>query len=76
MTDKPLNTEIEAAAAEESAQPRKVSLAEAMKQKLAQKKQAQADANQQKKHQNAGNQPKMKSQNTKKINNQRKRMGV
>ncbi|GGF95474.1 hypothetical protein [Paenibacillus abyssi] len=56
--------------------PRKVSLAEAMKQKLAQKKQAQADANNQKKHQVAGNQPKMKSQNTKKINNQRKRMGV
>lgn len=58
------------------AQPRKVSLAEAMKQKLAQKKQAQAEGNKSKKHQAAGNQPKMKSQNTKKINNQRKRMGV
>jgi hypothetical protein len=59
---------------------RKVSLAEAAKQKLAQKKQAQTDAKGQNsgvgvpKHQQGG--AKMKSQNTKKINNMRKKMGV
>ncbi|MFS0727066.1 hypothetical protein [Paenibacillus sp. 1P07SE] len=59
----------------EAAEPRKVSLAEAMKQKLEQKKQAQAAGGKQK-HDIAGNQATMRSQNTKKINNQRKRMGV
>ncbi|GBF76567.1 hypothetical protein PA598K_05045 [Paenibacillus sp. 598K] len=56
-------------------QPRKVSLAEAMKQKLQQKKQSQAAGGKQK-HDIAGNQATMRSQSTKKINNQRKRMGV
>ena len=56
-------------------EPRKVSLAEAMKQKLQQKQQAQAGGGKQK-HDIAGNQATMRSQNTKKINNQRKRMGV
>jgi hypothetical protein len=57
-----------------SEEVKKVSLAEAVKQKLAQQKQAQQQAKQ------GGfnsNQPKaMKTQNTKKVNNQRKRMGV
>ena len=59
----------------EGAEPRKISLAEAMKQKMAQKKAAQAQANSQQKHQVSGNQM-MKSQQTKKQNNQRRRMGV
>ncbi|MBD2844922.1 hypothetical protein IDH44_06955 [Paenibacillus sp. IB182496] len=63
-------------AAQDAAEPRKISLADAVKQKLAQKKQAQQAQGKQQKHQSAGNQPAMKSQNTKKINNQRKRMGV
>ncbi|XEC96353.1 hypothetical protein AB6A23_07355 [Paenibacillus tarimensis] len=63
-------------AAGEEKEPRKVSLAEAVKRKLAQKKQEQAGGGKQQKHEAIGNQPKMKSQNTKKINNQRKRMGV
>ncbi|CAM3382773.1 hypothetical protein [Marinicrinis lubricantis] len=55
---------------------KKISLAEAAKQMLAQKKQAQATAaGQQGKHQKSSNQT-MKSQLTKKPNNQRKRMGV
>jgi len=60
----------------QAAEPKRISLAEAVKQKLAQKKSAQANANKQ----GQGYQPEakhvMKSQNTKKINNQRKRMGV
>ena len=60
----------------EQAAPKKISLAEAMKQKLEQKKQAQAQGGKQQKHQAAGNQATMRSQSTKKINNQRKRMGV
>ncbi|MEY4479414.1 MAG: hypothetical protein RLZZ267_92 [Bacillota bacterium] len=54
---------------------KKVSLADAVKQKLAQQKQAQNQGNK-----GGGfnsNQPKaLKTQSTKKINNQRKRMGV
>ncbi|WP_139488013.1 hypothetical protein [Brevibacillus dissolubilis] len=52
----------------------KVSLKEAMMRKLAEKKQAQTNANAQT-NQRAGNQM-MKSQQTKKQNNQRRRMGV
>lgn len=54
---------------------KKISLAEAMKQKLAEKKQAQANQNTKGKHLAAGNQT-MKSQLTKKPNNQKKRTGV
>lgn len=61
-------------ASEETA-PKKVSLAEAMKAKLAEKKAQQAGGGKQKFGQ-SGNQPAMKSQNTKKVNNQRKKMGV
>ncbi|SDX75077.1 hypothetical protein [Paenibacillus sp. CF384] len=57
-------------------EPKKISLAEAMKQKLAQKKQDQANANNKQKHGPGGNQQTMKSQNHKKVNNQRKKMGV
>jgi hypothetical protein len=54
---------------------KKVSLADAVKQKLAQQKQAQSQGNKQGGFN--GNQPKaLKTQSTKKINNQRKRMGV
>jgi len=55
-------------------EPKKVSLAEAVKQKLAQKKQEQNAGKQ--KFGPGGNQPVLKSQNTKKVNNQRKKMGV
>ncbi|KZE55608.1 hypothetical protein AV540_06050 [Brevibacillus parabrevis] len=54
--------------------PGKISLQEAMKRKLAEKKQAQAQANSPV-NQKAKNQS-MKSQLTKKPNNQRRRMGV
>ncbi|MFF0826654.1 hypothetical protein ACFYU8_02305 [Brevibacillus sp. NPDC003359] len=54
--------------------PGKVSLQEAMKRKMAEKKQAQAQANNPL-NQKAQNQS-MKSQLTKKPNNQRRRMGV
>ncbi|WGV57073.1 hypothetical protein QIH01_16345 [Brevibacillus brevis] len=54
--------------------PGKISLQEAMKRKLAEKKQAQAQANNPM-NQKAQNQS-MKSQLTKKPNNQRRRMGV
>ncbi|MBM7568257.1 hypothetical protein [Paenibacillus sacheonensis] len=56
-------------------QPKKVSLADAVKQKLAQKKLEQANGGKQK-FGPGGNQQTMKSQNTKKVNNQRKKMGV
>ncbi|MET3289028.1 hypothetical protein EDM56_21005 [Brevibacillus fluminis] len=56
-----------------AAQPGKISLQEAMKRKLAQKKQEQANGNQAG-NQKASNQV-MKSQQTKKPNNQRRRTG-
>ncbi|MBN3523220.1 hypothetical protein [Paenibacillus apiarius] len=61
--------------AAETDEAKKVSLADAAKRMLQQKKQAQGQAQGPHKHQAAGNQM-MKSQHTKKINNQRKRMGV
>ncbi|MCE5172773.1 hypothetical protein LQV63_26240 [Paenibacillus profundus] len=61
--------------AAETEEVKKVSLADAAKRMLQQKKQAQGQAKGQQQHQAAGNQM-MKSQHTKKINNQRKRMGV
>jgi len=61
--------------AEENQEPKKISLAEAVKQKLAQKKLEQANGSKQK-HGPGGNQQVMRSQNTKKVNNQRKKMGV
>ncbi|RAP74968.1 hypothetical protein [Paenibacillus montanisoli] len=61
---------------QEQKEPKKVSLAEAMKQKLAQKKLDQANAAGKQKHGPGGNQQTMKSQNHKKVNNQRKKMGV
>ncbi|MFC5649345.1 hypothetical protein ACFPYJ_09415 [Paenibacillus solisilvae] len=65
----------EIAEAEQKQEPKKISLAEAVKQKLAQKKLDQAQGGKQK-HGPGGNQQTMKSQNTKKVNNQRKKMGV
>lgn len=59
---------------ETKAEKPKISLHEAMKRKLAEKKQAQAQANNPV-NQKAKNQS-MKSQLTKKPNNQRRRMGV
>jgi multidrug efflux pump subunit AcrA (membrane-fusion protein) len=59
----------------EAEQPRKMTQAEAAKRLLAQKKQAQTNAAQGHQAQGGGTKM-MKSQNTKKINNQRKRMGV
>lgn len=53
---------------------RKVSLADAIKNKLAQKKQAQQDAKNNP-LQRAGNDAVMRSQNNKKPNNQRRRTG-
>lgn len=60
----------------EAKEPRKVSLAEAIKNKLAQKQEAQRqeNANRAKGLDKAGNQT-MKSQMTKKVNNQRRRTG-
>lgn len=59
----------------EAAESKKVSLADAAKRMLQQKKQAQGKSQGVPKNHESG-QPTMKSQNTKKINNQRKRMGV
>lgn len=67
LNDTPKSTETE--------EPKKISLAEAAKQMLAQKKQAQNQAKTQGGHQENGG-PMMKSQLTKKPNNQRRRMGV
>ncbi|MBW7454902.1 hypothetical protein ACFOLF_12605 [Paenibacillus sepulcri] len=61
--------------AEEKQEPKKVSLADAVKQKLAQKKLEQANGGKQK-FGPGGDQQVMRSQNTKKVNNQRKKMGV
>jgi hypothetical protein len=55
--------------------PGQISLQEAMKRKLAEKKKEQGNAQSGFFHQKATNQ-KMKSQNTKKPNNQRRRTGV
>ncbi|WP_036685552.1 hypothetical protein [Paenibacillus tyrfis] len=55
-------------------EPKKVSLADAIKSKLAQKKQAQHDAKANGQLR-AGNASVMKSQNNKKPNNQRRRTG-
>ncbi|MGM0882149.1 MAG: hypothetical protein ACQEXQ_14060 [Bacillota bacterium] len=60
---------------ESAEQPKKLTQAEKAKQLLAQKKQAQAGAVPGQKHLSTGTQA-MKSQNTKKVNNQRKKMGV
>lgn len=59
---------------ESGQEPKKVSLADAIKNKLAQKKQAQADAKPGS-QQRAGNSAVMRSQNNKKPNNQRRRTG-
>jgi hypothetical protein len=56
-------------------QPKKISLAEAAKQRLEQKKQSQANDMAQLKH-NANQGQSMRSQQTKKANNQRRRTGV
>ncbi|GIP32691.1 hypothetical protein [Paenibacillus sp. J2TS4] len=67
------NQESSQDAAGSSAEPKKMSLAEAVRNKLAQKKQAQ-DQNKNKDFGPNSNQ-KMKSQMTKKVNNQRRRTG-
>lgn len=59
----------------ESKEPKKVSLAEAAKQKLAQKKQNQSNSFGKQKHHPAGNQV-MRSQQTKKTTNSSRKMGV
>ena len=70
MTD-PTNTQNEEV---EDSAPKKVTLEEAIKRKLAQKK-ADANTKKQPNHQASGVQP-MKHQQTKKSNNQRRRTGV
>jgi hypothetical protein len=60
---------------EEAGEPKKVSLAEAMKRKLEQKKQAQTDGKGQQDHYSTETK-KMQSQIKKKPNNQKKRTGV
>ena len=60
---------------EATEQPKKLSQAERAKQLLAQKKQSQAGGLPGQKHLSTGTQE-LKSQNTKKVNNQRKKMGV
>ena len=58
-----------------NAEPKKISLAEAVKQKLAQKKQAQAAGGKQSFHANGGG-PTMEHQNNaKKVNTTRKKLG-
>jgi L-lactate utilization protein LutC len=59
----------------EAEEPKKKSLAEVAKEMLAQKKQAQVNAKNQPNHQKSMNQS-MKSQQTKKISNTRRKMGV
>lgn len=63
----------------ETNEPRKISLADAIKNKLAQKQQAQKDANAAKGKGDKGaalpGGAKMQSQMTKKVNNQRRRTG-
>ncbi|CAM4045091.1 hypothetical protein COLU111180_20685 [Cohnella lubricantis] len=63
------------AAQEQANQPQRISLADAMKRKLEQKKQAQAQAKGGKDHFSTETK-KMKSQINKKPNNQKKRTGV
>lgn len=60
---------------EQSTEPKKISLAEAMKRKLQEKKQAQSQGKNQHSHASMGVQ-KMTSQIKKKPNNQKKRTGV
>lgn len=60
---------------ETAEQPKKLSQAELAKQLLAQKKNGQAGSKPGQKHFSTGTQE-LKSQNTKKVNNQRKKMGV
>lgn len=67
MSDKPVDQP-------EEQGPKKVSLADAIKQKLAQKQADQAAQRANPKHGGGGNQS-MKSQMTKKVNNQRRRTG-
>lgn len=57
-------------------EPKKVSLADAIKNKLNQKKQSQNQANVKGTSKVPSNSPVMKSQQTKKQNNQRRRTGV
>lgn len=76
MTDETRNdVTLNEGGAAETGEPRKISLADAMKKKLAEKKMAQGNQNQKQTHELSGNQ-KMKSQLTKKPNNQKKRTGV
>jgi len=60
---------------ESAQQPKPLTQAEKAKQMLAQKKQAKAGGAPGQTHLSTGTQA-MKSQNTKKVNNQRKKMGV
>jgi len=60
---------------ESAEEPKKLSQAERAKQLLEQKKQSKAGSPSGQKHLSTGTQE-MKSQNTKKVNNQRKKMGV
>lgn len=62
--------------AEPAAEPRKVSLAEAMKRKLAQKKQEQAKSKDLPNGHHTTDVKQMKSQINKKPNNQKRRTGV
>lgn len=62
-------------ATEQEAAPRKTGLADAAKRMLEQKKQAQASGKSQSQHQST-EAKKLKSQMTKKINNQKRRTGV
>ncbi len=59
----------------EAAEPKKLTQAERAKQLLAQKKQGNGGKPGQQQHFSTGTQE-LKSQNTKKVNNQRKKMGV
>jgi hypothetical protein len=59
----------------EAGEPKKITLEEAIKRKLAQKKQAQQTGNKQQNQHATGVQA-MKHQQTKKSNNQRRRTGV
>jgi hypothetical protein len=60
---------------EAAEQPKKLTQAEKAKQLLAQKKQAKGGGMAGQQHHSTGTQE-LKSQNTKKVNNQRKKMGV
>lgn len=74
-TNQPIGNTGEEVAAEQAAEPKKTSLAEAVKKKLEEKKAAQAKANAEKKHGNNHSNQVMRNQNNRKSTNFQRKMG-